>query len=262
MHMQSLYPVVGLVVGLIVGLTGVGGGSLMTPTLVFLFKVPLELAIGTDLVFAALTKMAGVAAHGVRGNVNWRIMTRLAAGSLPASIVTIFAMSQFKAHGKPLDHFVLPLLGFSLVATAAAVMLRKRILAAGGKTFELSDQTANRLATVVGVVLGVMVTLTSVGAGAIRSRRSHAPLSKIARRRNRGFGSRARNPAGDGCGTRSFADGQHRLSASDRIACWIDSGHLYRKHRQQQVAGSDDATHSRRRSVGDGNQLHRWRLEV
>ena len=76
-------------------------------------------------------------------------------------------MSQLKAHGKPLDHFILPLLGFSLVATAAAVMLRKRILAAGGNMFELSEQTANRLATVVGVVLGVMVTLTSVGAGAI-----------------------------------------------------------------------------------------------
>lgn len=167
MHLQSLYPVVGLIVGLVVGLTGVGGGSLMTPALVFLFKVPLELAIGTDLVFAALTKIAGVAAHGARGNVNWRIVTRLAAGSLPASVATIIVMSQFKAHGKPLDSIVLPLLGISLVATAAAVMLRKRILAAGGKTFELSEQTANRFATVVGVVLGVMVTLTSVGAGAI-----------------------------------------------------------------------------------------------
>ena len=167
MHLQSLYPVVGLVVGLIVGLTGVGGGSLMTPTLVFLFKVPLDLAIGTDLVFASLTKVAGVAAHGMRGNVNWRIVRRLGAGSLPASIATIVLMNQFKAHGKPLDHIILPLLGFSLVATAAAVLLRKRILAAGGKMFELSEQKSNQFAVLVGVVLGVMVTLTSVGAGAI-----------------------------------------------------------------------------------------------
>ena len=167
MHLQSLYPIVGLVVGLIVGLTGVGGGSLMTPTLVFLFKVPLDLAIGTDLVFASLTKIAGVAAHGMRGNVNWQIVMRLGAGSLPASIATILVISQFKAHGKPLDHIILPLLGFSLVATAAAVMLRKRILAAGGKTLEISRESAHRLATVVGIVLGVMVTLTSVGAGAI-----------------------------------------------------------------------------------------------
>jgi len=167
MQLQSLYPIVGLVVGIVVGLTGVGGGSLMTPTLVFLFKVPLDIAIGTDLVFASLTKIAGVAAHGVRGNVNWRIVSRLAAGSLPASIATILVMSQVKADGKPLDHVVLPLLGFSLVATAAAVMLRKRILAAGGKSFELTEQQSNRFATIVGVVLGVMVTLTSVGAGAI-----------------------------------------------------------------------------------------------
>jgi uncharacterized membrane protein YfcA len=167
MQLQSLYPVVGLIVGLVVGLTGVGGGSLMTPTLVFLFKVPLDIAIGTDLVFASLTKIVGVAAHGMKGNVNWKIVMRLGAGSLPASIATILVMSQFKSHGKPLDHVILPVLGLSLVATAAAVMLRKRILAAGGKMFEMSEQTANRCATGVGVVLGVMVTLTSVGAGAI-----------------------------------------------------------------------------------------------
>jgi uncharacterized membrane protein YfcA len=166
-HTQSLYPVVGLVVGLIVGLTGVGGGSLMTPILVFLFKVPIDIAVGTDLLFASLTKIAGVAAHGARGNVNWRIVTRLAAGSLPASVATILVMSQMKAHGKPLDNVILPVLGVSLVATAAAVMLRKRILAAGGKAFELTENSANRLATIVGVVLGVMVTMTSVGAGAI-----------------------------------------------------------------------------------------------
>jgi uncharacterized membrane protein YfcA len=167
MHLQSLYPVVGLVVGLIVGLTGVGGGSLMTPTLMLLFKVPSDIAVGTDLVFASLTKIAGVGAHGVRGNVNWRIVTRLGAGSLPASIATIFVMSQLKAQGKPLDHIILPLLGFSLVATAAAVMLRKRILTAGGRVFEITEQRSNRMATVVGVILGIMVTLTSVGAGAI-----------------------------------------------------------------------------------------------
>jgi uncharacterized membrane protein YfcA len=167
MNLQSLYPLVGLVVGLVVGLTGVGGGSLMTPALVFLFKVPVDIAVGTDLIFASLTKIFGVTAHSARGNVNWRIVTRLGLGSLPASIATIFVMSQLKAHGKPLDHYILPVLGVSLVATAAAVMLRKRILAAGGKWFEMSEQKSNRFATLVGVVLGVMVTLTSVGAGAI-----------------------------------------------------------------------------------------------
>jgi len=167
MNLQSLYPLVGLIIGLIVGLTGVGGGSLMTPTLVFLFRIPVGIAVGTDLIFASVTKIFGVAAHSARGNVNWRIVMRLGAGSLPASIATIFVMGQLKAHGRPLDQYILPVLGVSLVATAAAVMLRKHILTAGGKFFELSEQTSNRYATLVGFVLGVMVTLTSVGAGAI-----------------------------------------------------------------------------------------------
>src|SRR5437588_1380519 len=107
MSLQSLYPVVGLIVGLVVGLTGVGGGSLMTPALVFLFKIPVDIAVGTDLMFASLTKIAGVAAHSARRNVNWRIVTRLGIGSLPASIATILVMGHFKAHGKPLDHIIL-----------------------------------------------------------------------------------------------------------------------------------------------------------
>ena len=167
MPLESLYPVVGLTVGLIVGLTGVGGGSLMTPALVFLFKIPVDIAVGTDLIFASLTKIAGVTAHSARGNVNWRIVMRLGAGSLPASIATIFVMSQLKAHGKPLDGIILPLLGISLVGTAAAVLLRKRMVSEGGELFSLSERISNRLAVIVGIVLGIMVTLTSVGAGAI-----------------------------------------------------------------------------------------------
>ena len=182
MHLQSLYPVVGLIVGLVVGLTGVGGGSLMTPTLVFVFKVPLDIAIGTDLIFASLTKISGVIAHGMRGNVNWKIVGRLAAGSLPASIATIVAMNQFKAHGRPLDSILLPLLGLSLVGTAAAVMLRKRILAVGGKTLEISEQTANRLATAVGVVrlLGRSAGLLSASVPLTRRRASfHAAAGDL-----------------------------------------------------------------------------------
>src|SRR5215472_9302799 len=100
MNLQSLYPLVGLVVGVVVGLTGVGGGSLMTPTLVFLFKIPVDIAVGTDLMFASLTKIAGVTAHSARGNIQWRIVAWLGAGSLPASIATIFVMNQLKAHSK------------------------------------------------------------------------------------------------------------------------------------------------------------------
>ena len=149
------------------GMTGVGAGSLMTPFLITQIGIHPAMAVGTDLLFASITKASAAAPHHTFGNVNWRIVMRLGAGSLPASIATIFIMSQFKTHGKPLDGVILPLLGVSLVATAAAVMFRKRILSAGGKVFELSEQVSNRFATLVGIVLGVMVTLTSVGAGAI-----------------------------------------------------------------------------------------------
>ena len=167
MSTQSLYPLVGLSVGLIVGLTGVGGGSLMTPILVFVFKVPIELAVGTDLLFASLTKIAGVTAHGARGNVDWHIVGTLAAGSLPASIATVIGLGYLKASSKPLDGLVLPVLGFSLVATAAAVLMRRRILAAGNGRYALSEAGSTRITVLVGIVLGVLVTMTSVGAGAI-----------------------------------------------------------------------------------------------
>src|SRR5262249_13719764 len=134
--------------------------------LAFVFRVPVDMAVGTDLIFASLTKIAGVTAHSARGNIHWRIVIRLGAGSLPASVATIFVMNQLKAHGKPLDAILLPLLGVSLVVTAGAVLLRKRITSAGGELFELSEQASNHFAVLVGVVLGVMVTLTSVGAGA------------------------------------------------------------------------------------------------
>ena len=84
MSLQSLYPVVGLIVGLVVGLTGVGGGSLMTPALVFLFKIPVDIAVGTDLISFSLTKIFGVTAQLGRGNVNWRMtLPVLAPGAFP-----------------------------------------------------------------------------------------------------------------------------------------------------------------------------------
>src|SRR5207247_7046688 len=133
----------------------------------FRCKIPVDIAVGTDLLFASLTKIAAVTAHSARGNGHWGIVMRLGAGSLPTSIATIFLMSQLKAHGKPLDGIVLPLLGISLVVTAGAGLLRKRIIWAGGELFGLSAPASNLLAVLVGIVLGVTVTLTSVGAGAI-----------------------------------------------------------------------------------------------
>src|SRR5512134_942769 len=82
----------GFGVGAIVGMTGVGGGSLMTPLLLSVFKLHPAVAIGTDLWFAAITKSAGSASHHLAGHVNWRITALLLAGSIPASAATIALM--------------------------------------------------------------------------------------------------------------------------------------------------------------------------
>ena len=87
--MDWLYPLSGFVVGALVGLTGMGGGSLMTPLLILLFGVHPLTAVGTDLLFAATTKTAGTAIHSKNGNVDWRVAGLLAAGSLPATVLTI-----------------------------------------------------------------------------------------------------------------------------------------------------------------------------
>src|SRR6476620_1747321 len=89
---DPLYVLSGLGVGFIVGLTGVGGGSLMTPILVLLFGVHATTAVGTDLLYAAITKTGGTLTHGLKGTVDWRVAGRLAAGSIPATILTLFAL--------------------------------------------------------------------------------------------------------------------------------------------------------------------------
>src|SRR5579863_6578575 len=97
---QFLYPISGFVVGLLVGLTGVGGGSLMTPLLILLFGIHPATAVGTDLLYAATTKCAGGVVHGVNRTVDWRVVRRLAAGSVPMTIVTIAALSYFDVKGE------------------------------------------------------------------------------------------------------------------------------------------------------------------
>src|ERR1700680_183984 len=96
---QPLYIVSGLLVGLLVGLTGVGGGSLMTPILILLFRIHPATAVGTDLLYAAATKTAGSLVHGYNRTVDWRVVRRLAAGSVPLTVLTIWALSYVNING-------------------------------------------------------------------------------------------------------------------------------------------------------------------
>jgi uncharacterized membrane protein YfcA len=150
----------GFAVGLLVGLTGVGGGSLMTPLLVLLFGFQPRTAVGTDLLYAALTKGVGTAVHGAQRSVDWRIVGRLAAGSLPASIVTIGLLSYF---GPASNDLINPVLGGALVLTSLTVFARRPLMRLRGRF----HGNALYLTILVGAVIGGLVTVSSVGAGAI-----------------------------------------------------------------------------------------------
>ena len=163
-----LYSLSGFLVGVLVGQTGVGGGSLMTPLLVLVFGIHPATAVGTDLLYAAATKSVGTLTHGLHGTVNWRIVGRLAVGSVPATLLTLLAMSRFETLGSGSARILTTGLGVALVLTSVALLSRRRILAYTARRMPWLDGPHVATATVIlGVVMGVIVTLSSVGAGAI-----------------------------------------------------------------------------------------------
>ncbi len=163
----GLYPVAGLLVGLLVGLTGVGGGALMTPLLILMFGVHPITAVGTDLLQAAATKAAGTSVHGINGTIEWRITGRLACGSVPAAALTILALS-LGLSGAGAPHVISVLLGVAVIVTAATLLFRGPLLrATAARSVATPDYVVARLTVGAGVILGVLVTITSVGAGAL-----------------------------------------------------------------------------------------------
>jgi hypothetical protein len=163
------YSVAGFVVGAIVGLTGVGGGSLMTPLLVLGFGVPPVGAVGTDLLYAAITKASGSVGHALKGNVDWRVTGLLAAGSVPATAIAIALLAILPPSGATTRLVVSTALGFMLVLTALALVLRTRLLAwaqaGSGQGWIARHRVAATVA--IGAFIGFAVTFSSVGAGAV-----------------------------------------------------------------------------------------------
>jgi uncharacterized membrane protein YfcA len=155
----------GFVVGAVVGITGVGGGSLMTPILVLLFGIHPATAVGTDLLHAAITKAGGTYVHAKKGRVDWHITCLLAAGSLPAAIITILSLRYF-THGLGGSKIITTTLGVALLLTAVALVLRTHLRRfSKAHVPEKPRHPAFTIAT--GAVLGVLVSLSSVGAGAL-----------------------------------------------------------------------------------------------
>jgi uncharacterized membrane protein YfcA len=166
--MDWLYALSGFAVGAIVGLTGVGGGSLMTPLLVLLFGIAPATAVGTDLLYAALTKAGGVAVHARRRHVRWDIVGRLAAGSIFGSLLTIGFLTLARIDHAALGRIVTHSLGAALILTACAIIAKPRIQQWGQRApGAWRERWIGPLTVVVGFLLGVLVTLSSVGAGAL-----------------------------------------------------------------------------------------------
>jgi uncharacterized protein len=163
-----LYSVSGFLVGGLVGFTGVGGGALMTPLLVLLFGIAPTTAVGTDLIYASITKTTGTLVHGFHGTVEWRIVQRLAMGSIPATFVTILALKYFGVSAHGVSGLIASVLGFALILTAVTLIFRKWLLANLSRFAErLTDKETSLYTTALGAFLGVIVSLSSVGAGAI-----------------------------------------------------------------------------------------------
>ncbi|MDP3858313.1 MAG: sulfite exporter TauE/SafE family protein [Stagnimonas sp.] len=168
--MDWLNAVAGFGVGALVGLTGVGGGALMTPILVLLFGVAPATAVGTDLWFAAVTKMVGGSVHGKSGMVDWEVVRRLCCGSLPAAVLTLLWL-HFTNTQHSHDGLMLKTLGGVLILTAAAIIFKRRFHAIGQRLRDQAPAEFKRaqpgLTVFAGAVLGFLVTFTSVGAGAL-----------------------------------------------------------------------------------------------
>lgn len=162
------YSFAGFGVGLLVGMTGVGGGSLMTPLLMLLFGVHPATAVGTDLLYAATTKSAGSVVHGIGRTIDWRVVRRLATGSVPATVATIAVLGYLDINGAVVRELITGVLAVALFLTAAALVFRERLVAYYSRRIGVLAPKQTAAVTVgVGALLGILVSISSVGAGAI-----------------------------------------------------------------------------------------------
>ena len=169
--MDWLYTVSGFVVGLIVGVTGVGGGSLMTPLLVLFFGISPATAVGTDLLYASITKSLGGWVHSRNGTVDWKVVKLLSLGSLPAALFTIALFKYLALDEQALSGLMTGVLSVALLLTAAALLfkdwIKKIAQRDDGSLFELHHRHLPAATIITGAIVGVLVTISSIGAGVL-----------------------------------------------------------------------------------------------
>jgi uncharacterized membrane protein YfcA len=165
---DPLFAISGFVVGMLVGMTGVGGGSLMTPLLILLFGVHPATAVGTDLLYAAATKTGGSLVHGFARSIDWGVVRRLASGSLPATVLTLAALSWLNLNSAAASGLITLVLSLALFLTALVLVFGEKLIAAyRARVGEVEPARTVLLTELVGAMLGVLVSISSVGAGAI-----------------------------------------------------------------------------------------------
>jgi uncharacterized membrane protein YfcA len=181
-----LYIVTGAVVGLAIGVSGVGGGSLMTP-LLLMFGFPPNIAIGTDLLYAAITKSGGVISHQKKKNIEWKLVGRMAIGSIPAALIVSLLLKFYFQDSSEYSHLLTLSLGIMLVLTSFVLLFRQRLVKQAGDNrgiMGIAHRHPKVFTILMGFIIGTFVTLSSVGAGAIGaavllSLYPHLPSHKI-----------------------------------------------------------------------------------
>src|SRR5215470_2075474 len=143
-------------IGALVGMTGVGGGSLMTPLLILLFGIHPATAVGTDLLYASATKTVGTAVHGVSRTVDWQVVGRLALGSVPTTALTLLVLSRIGAQSGAANTLITSVLAFALFATATVLLFRRKIIARYSRQLaSVSPKTTRMMTISMGALLGV-----------------------------------------------------------------------------------------------------------
>ena len=170
--MDFAFTIAGFSVGFIVGLTGVGGGSLMTPILVLGFGIKPIIAVGTDLLYAAITKSGGIFVHNKKGSIEWRIVGLLSIGSLPAAMFAVVLLKYLEKSGIDYNNLITTALSIALILTSIVLLFKDQLYRLGqNERFDairaLHRQLQKPMTILAGVMLGFLVTLSSVGAGAL-----------------------------------------------------------------------------------------------
>ena len=167
--MLLTYVLSGFGVGLLVGMTGVGGGSLMTPLLTILFGVSPSVAVGTDLAFAAVTKTAGTFTHRLRDTVHWDVVKLLCWGALPAAVLTTLALKYFGGIDENIGQLIRYSIAGSVMLTVIALLFKGKMLTwlNAHPERQLHGKPLARATIISGAVLGTLVTISSIGAGAV-----------------------------------------------------------------------------------------------